>query len=174
MTTNRLWILLIVFSICAALLIRDRLIEPAPQVVQSSLRGSQSVISVAATQTSQVDALPPLRHRNDFYKNINLNQSRMFAPQRPAPMPVIAPTVALPPPAPIAPALPFKLLGRKLEQGGWEIYLSQGDRIYVLHQDDMIDDVYKVLSIHPPLMTFLYLPLNEQQTLQIGADPNEE
>lgn len=74
-----------------------------------------------------------------------------------------------PPPPPTAPPLPFTFLGKAREGAVWEVYLARGDKLYVVKIKDNIDSVYRVDSIAPPMMTFTYLPLNQQQTLNIGV-----
>ncbi|WP_082797760.1 hypothetical protein [Collimonas arenae] len=81
-----------------------------------------------------------------------------------------------PPPAqeisplpPSAPPLPFSYLGKKLEDGRWEIYLERGDRTVIAREQIVIDDMYRVDSIKPPLLSLTYLPLQQVQTLIIGG-----
>lgn len=79
-----------------------------------------------------------------------------------------------PPPASVrasVPPLPFAFLGKKLEDGSWQIFLGQGERTYIVKEADVIDDRYRVDSIRPPAMTFTYLPLLQRQTLTIGEAP---
>jgi hypothetical protein len=77
-----------------------------------------------------------------------------------------------PPPAPVvprAPALPFGFLGKKLQNGAWLVYLSVGEDMRLAQVASVIDGQYRVESIVPPRIEFTYLPLNERQTLDIGA-----
>lgn len=71
---------------------------------------------------------------------------------------------------PVVPALPFTFLGKKRESGIWEIYLDDSGRLLTIHKDDLIEGTYKVISIEPPLLKLLYVPLGAEQTLPIG-DP---
>lgn len=85
------------------------------------------------------------------------------------PPPPPPPAALAPPPKPAAPPLPFTLLGRKLEDGSWLVFLGQQDRTYVVRAQDVIDGTYRVESIDPPAIVFTYIPLNERQVLAIGA-----
>lgn len=72
-------------------------------------------------------------------------------------------------PPPEAPALPFRYIGKALGAGGWEVYLAEGDAVHVARPDDVIGGAYRVTRIAPPSMTLLYLPLNLEQAIDIGA-----
>lgn len=67
-----------------------------------------------------------------------------------------------------APALPFTMIGKHQIDGKWEIFLASGQNDYVVHEQDIINEQYKIESIRPPVMTLIYLPLNTRQTMQIG------
>jgi hypothetical protein len=84
----------------------------------------------------------------------------------PPPPPPPAPP---PPPPPSAPPLPFTFIGKSVADGAWEIYLARGDRTYVVHDKTVIDGVYRVDAIAPPVLTLTYLPLNTVQQLNIGV-----
>ena len=77
-----------------------------------------------------------------------------------------------PPPAPVvprAPALPFVFLGKQLQGGAWQVFLAVGEDTRLARVATVIDGQYRVESIAPPQIVFTYLPLNERQTLDIGA-----
>ena len=77
-----------------------------------------------------------------------------------------------PPPAPVvprAPALPFAFLGKQLQGGAWQVFLALGEDTRLARMATVIDGQYRVESIVPPQIVFTYLPLNERQTLDIGA-----
>lgn len=77
-----------------------------------------------------------------------------------------------PPPKPAPPKpppLPFTYLGKAVDDGQVTVFVAQGDRNLVVKAGDVIDGVYRADSILPPVMTFTYLPLQMQQTLEIGV-----
>ena len=78
------------------------------------------------------------------------------------------PPKAAPAPPPTAPALPFRYLGKVLEQGQVIAFLGVGTRTHLLRQGDVVAD-YRVLDVTPTEMTFMYLPLNQQQRLTFGS-----
>ena len=86
-----------------------------------------------------------------------------WTPPPPPPQP------APPPAPPSAPPLPFTFIGKAVANGAWEVYLTRGDRTYVVHDKSLIDGTYRVDAIAPPLLTLTYLPLNQVQQLNIGV-----
>lgn len=74
-----------------------------------------------------------------------------------------------PPPPPSAPPLPFTFIGKSLSDGAWQVYLARGDRVYLVREKDVLDGMYRVDAITPPLVMFTYLPLNQVQQLNIGV-----
>lgn len=74
-----------------------------------------------------------------------------------------------PPPPPSAPPLPFAYLGKAAEEGSWEVYLSRGDKTYIVKNKMVLDGVYRVDAIAPPTLTLTYLPLNQVQQINIGV-----
>lgn len=92
--------------------------------------------------------------------------SRDWTPVPPPPAPAPPPP---PPPPPSAPPLPFTFIGKAVAAGGWEVYLTRGERTYVVRDKDTIDGAYRVDAIAPPVMTLTYLPLNQVQRLNIGV-----
>lgn len=92
-------------------------------------------------------------------------------PQKPA-VQETAPVVAVPPPAPTAPALPFVAIGTIEGHGVTEgqplAFLQQQDRLLVVRKGESIGSVYRVESITPERIEFTYLPLQQRQALRIA------
>jgi hypothetical protein len=72
--------------------------------------------------------------------------------------------------APATPPLPFTYLGKKFENGKWEVFLAIGERTYFVRDGSVIDGTYVVNAIKPPNLTLTFLPQKEMQTLTIGAE----
>lgn len=85
------------------------------------------------------------------------------------PKPKVVAVVAAAEEAPQAPPLPFKFLGRYVEDGHAAVFLQERDRNLVVRKGDVIEGRYRVEAIADGNMTFVYVPLNQQQTLAIGA-----
>src|SRR3990172_2110113 len=84
--------------------------------------------------------------------------------RRAAPLPA-------PPPAPQAPPLPFAFLGKLIDADNVTVFLTRGDRNWVVRSGDTIDGTYRVEAIGDRTMTFTYLALDIRQELGIGAAP---
>ncbi|WP_332854314.1 hypothetical protein [Duganella sp. S19_KUP01_CR8] len=85
------------------------------------------------------------------------------------PPPPPPPASNAPPPAPVAPPMPFTVIGKAVADGAWEVYLARGDKTYVVKNQTVIDGTYRVERIAPPLMSVTYLPLNQVQQINIGV-----
>ena len=79
--------------------------------------------------------------------------------------------LAPPPPPPTAPPLPFSYVGKQTVDGRVEVFLARGDEIFVVGDQTVIQNTYRVVSIKPPMLSLLYLPLSQIQQLAIGV-PN--
>lgn len=79
------------------------------------------------------------------------------------------------PPAPSAPAFPYRYMGMMQEEGERVVvYLTQGNRTYSVYQGDTINNVYQVESIAGNQMVLTYLPLDIKQTLSIGGTSEQQ
>ena len=96
------------------------------------------------------------------------NSAALFGSQSWTPAPVL-PTRPVVPPPPTAPALDYTYIGKKLDDAKWEVYLSKGEQTFIVREKTTVEDVYRVESIKPPMLTLTYLPLNQMQTMNIGG-----
>ena len=115
----------------------------------------------------------PLLDLHDRKSLIEVDQKTkevsLFGQQSWVPQPVVAvATKPLAPPAPVLPPLPFQYIGKKWEDGNYEVFLANGDKTYAVSVNTVIENTYRVDAIKPPLMHLTYLPLNQAQTLSIG------
>lgn len=71
--------------------------------------------------------------------------------------------------APSAPPLPFVYTGKLAEEGERiVVFLNKQGRSYIVRDGDVLDKIYRVDEVRPPVMALTYLPLNVKQTIQIG------
>jgi hypothetical protein len=89
----------------------------------------------------------------------------LFAPRHWQPPPASVAPVAV---VPRAPPLPFRYLGKVLEEDGVLVFVSQGGLTHLLRRGDQLAD-YKVEQITSAEMTFVFLPLLEKQRLTFGS-----
>jgi hypothetical protein len=101
-------------------------------------------------------------------KNI-ASSAQIFGTQSWVPPPPVElkPKNPPPPPPPTAPPLNFKFIGKKLEDGIWEVYLSRGDTSFIARPLEVIDGNYRVDSITQNALVLTYLPLNQVQRMNI-------
>lgn len=88
-----------------------------------------------------------------------------FAPPAPAQPQAAAPA------APQVPELPFKYLGKVVEEGKLSVFLARGDDSFSLQagRKHKLDEQYRVDKVTESAVTFTYLPMNARQTLDIPA-----
>ena len=79
-----------------------------------------------------------------------------------------APVVALPPPVPVAPPLPFTYLGRYGDTDSRTVVLSKGDKVYTVTVGEIIENTYRVNKYTKGAVNLTYLPLNIVQSLRTG------
>lgn len=88
--------------------------------------------------------------------------SKSWAPPPPSPAKVVVV-------APSPPPLPFSYIGKKIEDSTWEVFVTRGSHALILREGRTIDGLYRIDLIKPPMLFITYLPLNQAQTLYIGA-----
>ncbi|MCA1323584.1 hypothetical protein [Herbaspirillum sp. alder98] len=71
-------------------------------------------------------------------------------------------------PAVDASAATLTYVGKKQEDGIWEVYLAQQDQLFIVRDKTVIDGKYRVESIVPPRLVLTYLPSSRKQTVMIG------
>jgi hypothetical protein len=159
--------------------------QPASQVSRSStVKPEQAAPRRASTTTMKSETTPTaksaaatdilaLRPREELIGGARTAETNaMFASQSWAPPPPPPPPPSKSEPQseapPAAPPLPFTYLGKKAEDGTWEVYLARGDKTYIVREHSVIDPMYRVDAIKPPTLSVTYMPLNEIQVLTIG------
>lgn len=107
---------------------------------------------------------------------LEVEPGNLFQVDRPPPPPAAKAGRPAPPPAPVAPPLPYSYMGRLVDDGVPTVFLlRQGqDKPYLAKAGDILDGQYRVISIHPPLVEFIYIPLGQKQTLNIGSSDQPE
>jgi hypothetical protein len=79
----------------------------------------------------------------------------------------------VPAPSPQAPPLPFAYLGKLIDADRIIVFLTNGNRNWVVRSGDTIDGAYRVEAIGDQTMTLTYLALDIRQELGIGAAPGQ-
>jgi len=167
--TRRWTVLLILFAGAGGLVLFGPPAKPAAEIVVPTRAGRTGAAAdgktAAPVEKPGEMMIAALRPRTRSAAPVDAFALQNWNPPPPPP----PPASTLPPPKPVAPPLPFTVLGKKLEDGTWEVFLAQQDNTYVVRARDMIGGTYRIESIAPPTAVVTYLPLNERQTLQIGS-----
>lgn len=71
--------------------------------------------------------------------------------------------------APSLPPLPFQFVGRLHDRSDLQVFLQNGEKIYVVRNGDVIDDTWKITGISDVELRLVYLPLHLSQTLSVGS-----
>ncbi|AIY41399.1 putative secretion system X translation initiation factor [Collimonas arenae] len=153
---------------------------PAPGNDGVALAARKAGSAVSAAQPQQIkksSAIDVLRIRPRDVDEDD-DGAKVFASTQwtPAiPKTTVGPANAAPPVSAEAqlPPLPFKLLGRYQEDGQDLVFLQFNDQNLVVRVGDTIADHYKVQSLKGPLLTLLYTPLNQPQTMDVGVLADE-
>jgi hypothetical protein len=129
----------------------DTRLQAGPRAEDLDLDLSKLARSVEETKPAGAPAVDPFARRS-------------FSPAQAAPQAANAPASA-----PTAPPLPFVYLGKAIEDGKLEIFLSRGEKSYSVHAKQKLDDEYRIDKVTETSITFTYLPLKTRQTLDIPA-----
>jgi len=70
-----------------------------------------------------------------------------------------------------APMLPFKYVGKLVENEVTKLFLMEGEALHIVSQGDKIGTNYKVKQVNEQQISLLYLPFNTTQTMSIGRAP---
>lgn len=71
----------------------------------------------------------------------------------------------------VAPALPFQVVGRLNDRDDQQVFLQNGEKLYVVRRGDVIEDTYRIEQISATELSLVYLPLHLSQTLSVGSAP---
>ena len=90
-------------------------------------------------------------------------------PVRAAPKHKAAAEAAPPPPAPVAPPMPYRVAGQVVHDGPPRVVLARDDRVFFVREGDVLEGGYRVESIKSDAVTLVYMPLDERQTLAVAS-----
>ncbi|VVM90245.1 hypothetical protein PS862_03225 [Pseudomonas fluorescens] len=71
--------------------------------------------------------------------------------------------------APSAPPMPFQFIGKLDDRSDLQVFLQNGEKIYVVRKGDVIDETWRIEGISDVELSFIYLPLHLSQTLSVGS-----
>jgi hypothetical protein len=113
--------------------------------------------------------VPEPRQRLDGKTPDLFKPASWFVPPPPPPQPKQSLIPPPPPPPPQAPPLPFTVMGR-YDDGVKPVYLlTRGDLVVTAAVGDKLDGSYQLEALQGNSLVINYLPLNQKQTLDVGA-----
>jgi len=159
---NMLWILLLL-TLAASLYVsqQENTADQQDDVIVLTRAETKQLSRAENSHVKEIQASPQILRPQltDKPKNIftvfitqaELNQKNLAAP-------VEAP-----------PAIPFIFAGKLVNNGKIMVFLMNAENNYSVVTGDILEEVWQVRSIVPPMMTIRYLPLKIDTQLPIGA-----
>lgn len=127
---------------------------------------AQGVAGKAPAAHSRAAAAKSVQPQADLFAAHSWKRAPVLAsvaaPVASAPLPVAAPS---------APPLPFQFIGKLDDRNDVQVFLQNGEKLYVVRSGDVIDDTYRIEGISATEMNLVYLPLHLSQTLSVGSAP---
>lgn len=142
--------------------------SPTPAIAAAA--GPTGPTRAAGVATPEIPLLALLDRAAAAERTRGPGRGSLFGAQSWAPPAVQAVVASAAAPAPTAPPLPFSYIGRQTQVGQVEVFLAQGDKVYVVHVHSLLDKDYRVDAISPTAVSFTYLPLNTPQQLAIRTN----
>jgi len=146
---------------------------PDAEVTEAVERAPRSAVRENTGQSSPKDSgqfILAISPREDLFGMSKEERARneMFAGRswNPPPPP---PPKDIKPAAPVAPPLPFAYVGKKNEDNVWEVYLTRGEKTFIVRPQTVIDDTWRADAISASTLTLTYLPLQQAQQLRLGG-----
>lgn len=138
---------------------------PAPSPSPGVAPDSQPASSASAPAAGGPPAALPER------ETIGKPRGEVFAQRSwaPPPRPAAAKAAAAPPPPPPPPAMPYRVAGKIVYEGGAHIVLAKGDRVFWASEGETLDDGYRVDAITPDRVTLTYVPLDVAQHIAVAS-----
>lgn len=156
----------------------DSKAKSAPKVIKkmASEAASRTQAVAGASQSSQASSAAASVVQGIGIADLFPKQSWM-----PTPPPPTKPPPPTPTPVPVAPALPFQATATWKEKNALYVVVEgQGQSLVLCTKCDTLGriqpgesfmGVYRLDKLTPDMLTFTYLPLNQQQSLPTGGTP---
>lgn len=146
---------LIVTLVAALWPAREDTVEPVVRARAPSVAPSEEVPPRIAALAEPVAG--PAHRLPDMHASLFPRQTWVPPPPPPLKQP--------PPPPPSPPPLPYKYLGRWVEDGKLTVFLVQGEQPVRIDEGAVLHGTWRVDEITDRQVTFTYLPLDMQSTL---------
>jgi hypothetical protein len=136
----------------------------AVAVVATPAKGKSGGVLPAAKAAGAPVAIKDLSPAGDLFASRSWKAAPALASVTEKPVNV-APVVQIP----TAPPMPFQFIGRMDDRTDLQVFLQNGEKIYVVRKGDVIDETWKIERISDMELSLVYLPLHLSQTLSVGS-----
>jgi hypothetical protein len=118
----------------------------------------------ASPEASRLAVLPPR-------EPIGKPQGQLFGPRSWAPAPAAVAAKAAAPlvEKPSAPPIPYRIAGQVMQEDGMRVVLTKGDRVFEVREGQMLEGGFRLESVTPHVLTFVYVPLGIAQQLPVAG-----
>jgi hypothetical protein len=139
-------------------------LSPAESPVSEPARARQSTPAVTGPASERFASLP-LREaigkaRGELFGPRSWEPAAKSVPRRPG---------AQAPEQPVAPPIPYRVAGQVVSENGMRVVLAKGDRVFEVRQGETLEGGFRVETIEPHSVTFLYVPLGLKQELAVAG-----
>jgi hypothetical protein len=138
--------------------------DPAVAAVTTPAKVKVPGVSTAALSAAAVAPIKDLSPAGDLFAAHSWKAAP--APGTATEQPVASTPVVQ---APTAPPLPFQFVGRLDDRSDLQVFLQNGEKIYVVRKGDVIDETWRIERISKEELSLVYLPLHLSQTLSVGS-----
>ncbi|EJM50832.1 hypothetical protein [Pseudomonas sp. GM48] len=138
--------------------------DPAVAVVATPTKGKTPGTSTPASTAAAVAPIKDLSPAGDLFAARSWKAEPALGTVTEQPV-VVTPVVQVP----TAPPLPFQFVGRLDDRSDLQVFLQNGEKIYVVRKGDVIDETWRIERISNKELSLVYLPLHLSQTLSVGS-----
>ncbi|MCF4998486.1 hypothetical protein GIW70_17955 [Pseudomonas syringae] len=170
MNTKRVVSWMAFFGVAAALAWLPEFFSPSEEgemtdvaVATKATNATKAVVSAGTTKAKKA-ALADLSPAGDLFAAKSWKPAPTLAKVTEQPVNT-TPMVQ----APSLPPVPFQFVGRLHDRSDTQVFLQNGEKIYVVRSGDVIDDTWKIAGISDVELSLVYLPLHLSQTLSVGS-----
>lgn len=162
MNTRQRWLALaLIVTLVAAFWPGSEDSDEGVETVPRENRTTRPLVSAPTALDGAPQPAAPAGPERVARMQANLFPSQTWVPPPPPPKPYVPP----PPPPPQPPPLPFKYLGRWVDDGEETLFLVQGEQPIPAAVGEVLPGNWRVDEINAGTVVFTYLPLNMQSTL---------
>jgi hypothetical protein len=136
----------------------------AVTAVVTPAKGKAPGVSATASSAAAVAPIKDLSPAGDLFAARSWKAAPALGTVTEQPV-VVTPVVQVP----TAPPLPFQFVGRLDDRSDLQVFLQDGEKIYVVRKGDVIDKTWRIERISDEELSLVYLPLHLSQTLSVGS-----